>query len=553
MSYGGNAVTRATLGDIATLRTALADPSGPATILLDADALDLAEAIVLTRPVALHGAQGGTVLRLRGAEAGISVAADGCALHNLTLSGGGGRGRAALELRGAAGCRLEDVRVEDSEGVAVRAESSPALVLRRLSVRRCGLEAVVLQGCPGATGDIVLADIGQHGRATGLGIVDSAGFALHVDAAGVTGSAVTVRGGGEVGGSLSVRAADCLRALSVLGQAGAPLAGIVASVEAAAMAECGAMLVNAERIVLSRLAVEGGGPALRLDGRHGARQCIAVVQARHGSGEGAVDSRGGSRDNRILHAPPPGTAAALRRAAPDVADTCRVCGWTGAFRQESSLWRETFYCPQCRANLRFRAQAAAVLDLVGNGRAASMRELAEAGGLAHLAIYEPGTTGPLRPYLARAGRYVQSVYAPGAAGSHAGIEVQDLMACTHPDEAFDLVVTSDILEHVRRPMLAFAEIRRILRRGGHHVFSIPTGVPLPPRSIARVDTSGEADIHLLPPVWHGSGDGGRSLVYTDFGHDLLDRLDAIGLPTRVVAYQPEGLALPALTFVSRRG
>ena len=145
------------------------------------------------------------------------------------------------------------------------------------------------------------------------------------------------------------------------------------------------------------------------------------------------------------------------------------------------------------------------------------------------------------------------VIIPAGPVAHTGVEVQDLMACTHPDEAFDLVVTSDILEHVRRPMLAFAEIRRILRRGGHHVFSIPTQVPLPPRSVSRVDTSGEADIHLLPPVWHGSGDGGRSLVYTEFGGDLLDRLAAIGLPTQLAAYQPEGLALPALTFVSRRG
>lgn len=395
----------------------------------------------------------------------------------------------------------------------------------------------------------MLADTGRHGRAAGLDIVDSTGFALHVDAAGVTGSAVTVRGGGGVAGSLSVHATDCLRALSVLGQAEAPLADIVASVDAEAIGECGTLLVNAERVVLTRLAFEGTVPALCLDGRYGARQCIAVV---HGPDEGVIVSRGGSRNNRIVHVPPPGTAGTLRKTAQGVSDTCRVCGWTGLFRQASALWRETFYCPQCRANLRFRAQAAALLELVGDGRAPSLRALAEGCGLAQLAIYEPGVTGPLRPHLARAGRYVQSVYAPGAAEIHAGIEVQDLMACTHPSETFDLVVTSDILEHVRRPMLAFAEIRRILRRGGHHVFSIPTRVPLPPRSVSRVDTSGEADIHLLPPVWHGSGDGGRSLVYTEFGRDLLDQLAVIGMPTRIVAYQPEGMALPALTFVSRR-
>lgn len=537
------------MADIAALRAALADPSGPAMILLDGAEFVLAETLLLNRSVALHGAQGGTVLRLRGAEAGITVSASGCALHALTLSGGGGRGRAALELRGATECRLEDLRVEGSEGVAVRAAASPGLMLRGLSVRGSGLEAVVLQASDGATGDLVLADIGQHGRAAGLDIVDSAGFALHVDAAGIAGSAVTVRGRAAPGGSLSLRAASCLRALSVLGQAEGPLSGIAASIDAEAMGECGAMLVNATHIILTRLVVQGGAPHLRLDGRHGARHCVAVL---HGAGEDAVESRGGSQHNRILHAPPPGAAPALRVAANGVPDTCRVCGWTGMFHQASHLWRETFYCPACRANLRFRAQAAALLDLHGNGRATSLRELAEAGGLAHLAIYEPGITGPLRPHLARAGRYVQSVYAPGAAASHAGIEVQDLMASTHADDSFDLVVTSDILEHVRRPMQAFAEIRRILRRGGHHVFTIPTQVPLPPRSLARVDTSGAADIHLLPPAYHGSGDGGRSLVYTEFGGDLPDRLAEIGLPTRVVAYQPPGLAIPALTFVSQR-
>jgi hypothetical protein len=539
-------VAQQSVTDLPALRAALADPHGAAALVLDGPEFDLAEAIDLARPVALHGAEGGTVLRLRGTQAGLTVAAAGCALHGLTLAGGG-RGRAALELRGAEGCRLEDVRLEGSEGVALRAAASPGLVLRGVSVRGSGLEAVVLRGCPGTSGDLVLADIGLHGRATGLDIQDCPGLALQVDAAFVTGSAVTLRGGGPAEGALAIHAASCLRALTVLGEADAPLCGLSASIDADAPGECGAMLVNAERITLLRLAVAGDAPALRLDGRHGARACLAVLH-----GEARVESRGGSRANRILRAPPPGAAASLRVAAAGVADTCRVCGWQGVFRQHSPLWRETFYCPNCRANLRYRAQAAALLDLHGQGRHASLRALAEAGGLAALAIYEPGITGPLRPHLARAGQYRQSVYAPGAAATHAGIEAQDLMACTHPDASFDLVVTSDILEHVRRPRQAFAEIRRILRPGGHHVFTIPTPVPLPPHSVARVDSSGETDIHLLPPAYHGSGDGGRSLVYTDFGEDLLADLAALGLPTRIVAYRPDGLALPALTFVSQR-
>ena len=539
-------VAQQAVTDLPALRAALADPHGAAALVLDGPDFEVTEAIELARPVALHGAEGGTVLRLRGIQAGLAVTAAGCALHGLTLVGGG-RGRPALDLRGAVGCRIEDVRLEGSEGVALRATDSPGLVLHGVTVRGSGLEAAVLRGCAGASGDLVLADIGLHGRAAGLDLQNCPGFAFQVQAAGITGSAVTLRGGGPCDGHLSVHAESCLRALSVLGEADAPLSGLTASIDADTPGECGAMLVNAERIALVRLAVSGTVPALRLDGRHGARDCLAMLH-----GEATVESRGGSRANRILRAPAPGAATSLRREADGVADTCRVCGWAGVFRQHSALWRETFYCPHCRANLRYRAQAAALLDLHGDGRHASLRALAEAGGLAALAIYEPGITGPLRPHLGRAGLYRQSVYAPGAAAVHAGVEVQDLMACSHPDASFDLVVTSDILEHVRRPMQAFAEIRRILRPGGHHVFTIPTQVPLPPHSVARVDTSGEEDIHLLPPAYHGSGDGGRSLVYTDFGEDLLADLAALGLPTRIVAYRPEGLALPALTFVSQR-
>jgi len=539
-------VAQQAVTDLPALRAALADPHGAAALVLDGPAFDLTETIELTRPVALHGAEGGTVLRLRGAQAGVAVRAPGCALHGLTLAGGG-RGRPALDLHGAASCRLSDLRLEGSEGVALRGTDSPGLALHGVSVRGSGLEAVVLRRCAGAHGDLVLADIGLHGRAAGLDLQDCPDVAFQVQAAGITGSAVTLRGAGPAPGSLAIQAQSCLRALSVLGEADAPLSGLTAAIDADAPGECGAMLVNAQGINLIRLAVSGGMPALRLDGRHGARDCLAMVH-----GQATVESRGGSRANRILRAPAPGAAAALRVAAAGVADTCRVCSWAGIFHQHSAMWRETFYCPQCRANLRYRAQAAALLDLLGHGHHGSLQALADAGGLAALAIYEPGITGPLRPHLSRAGRYHQSVYAPRAAAAHAGIEVQDLMACTHPDASFDLVVTSDILEHVRRPMQAFAEIRRILRPGGHHVFTIPTAVPLPPRSVARVDTSGEADIHLLPPVYHGSGDGGRSIVYTDFGEDLLADLAALGLPTVVVPYQVEGLVLPALTFVSRR-
>jgi SAM-dependent methyltransferase len=42
-----------------------------------------------------------------------------------------------------------------------------------------------------------------------------------------------------------------------------------------------------------------------------------------------------------------------------------------------------------------------------------------------------------------------------------------------PDESFDLVMCTQVLEHTRRPWEAMSEIRRILRPGGHAILSVP--------------------------------------------------------------------------------
>ena len=50
---------------------------------------------------------------------------------------------------------------------------------------------------------------------------------------------------------------------------------------------------------------------------------------------------------------------------------------------------------------------------------------------------------------------------------------EDVMALSYADASFDLVLTSDTLEHVEDPMKGMEEIRRVLRPGGRHVFTVP--------------------------------------------------------------------------------
>lgn len=211
------------------------------------------------------------------------------------------------------------------------------------------------------------------------------------------------------------------------------------------------------------------------------------------------------------------------------AGNCALCGYQGAFKKNNPSFREGYQCPTCKASLRYRGQAEALLNVYGGNDVATIKELAGTKAFSQLSIYEPGLIGPFRALFADFPYYQNSFFwddvKPGE--RREGVVCENLEALTFPNETFDLIISSDILEHVRKPWQAFEEIYRVLRKGGMHVFSIPVHDPMPSYSQARVDTSTDKDIHLLEPHYHGNGMGGRSLVYTDFGQDIVSRLEAI--------------------------
>ena len=47
------------------------------------------------------------------------------------------------------------------------------------------------------------------------------------------------------------------------------------------------------------------------------------------------------------------------------------------------------------------------------------------------------------------------------------------MALSYDDASIDLILSSDVFEHVPDPYRAHAEVHRVLRPGGHHVFTVP--------------------------------------------------------------------------------
>jgi SAM-dependent methyltransferase len=236
--------------------------------------------------------------------------------------------------------------------------------------------------------------------------------------------------------------------------------------------------------------------------------------------------------------------------------TCSLCGYQGifTFKNDRSV-RGDYCCASCRADVRHRDLGAVILDEFGRGLFTALVRLVRDERFKKTKILESSLRGQFVKYLKKLPNYTQSYYWPDVPGgeSRNGIECQDLRRLTFEDNTFDLVLTSDVFEHVFEPERAFTEILRVLRPGGMHIFSIPFHWPVAPRSQTRSIESGGRTKHLLSPQYHVAGDGTDSLVVTDWGADLVDKLEDIGY--RVSVVRRSGPLFPLhtnATFVARK-
>jgi SAM-dependent methyltransferase len=103
------------------------------------------------------------------------------------------------------------------------------------------------------------------------------------------------------------------------------------------------------------------------------------------------------------------------------------------------------------------------------------------------------------------------------------IPFEDLLALTLKTDAFDIVSTNEVLEHVPSIEKALAELCRVLRPGGWHVGTVPFDY-FGETSIKRAEMDGDGNIiHLMEPEYHGDPMNDKGvLVFEIAGWNILN-------------------------------
>lgn len=200
-------------------------------------------------------------------------------------------------------------------------------------------------------------------------------------------------------------------------------------------------------------------------------------------------------------------------------------------------------CLRCGANLRYELLADFIRQGIPN--------------LSGLDVLEIDPSSPLRALLETSRSHTRTFWSDREELGHIrgdGARCEDLTRLTFADNSFNLIVSSEVLEHIEDCPAALAEIRRVLRPGGMHVFTVPVSgrEPTIKRASRRPDGSIE---HLVKPEYHGDpeGTGDGILAFWTFGTDAPTGLSIPGLITEVVSERRDRHgSLIRQVFVSRK-
>jgi len=203
---------------------------------------------------------------------------------------------------------------------------------------------------------------------------------------------------------------------------------------------------------------------------------------------------------------------------------CNICGRPTLFAITDSNLRENAICVFCKSFNRSRQMCHVFSSRKKRG---------------DIRIWNMENSGSFHAKLLKAygADYIYSAYL--GKGIESGREIQgvrheDVRKTSFPSDHFDIILSSDVLEHVPNPEQAFAEIARILKPGGKFIFTVPFLADQDASDRRAIENERGEIVLLKEPQYHGDPLRPEGiLVFTLFGWDLFDMARNAGLVCQV--------------------
>ena len=216
---------------------------------------------------------------------------------------------------------------------------------------------------------------------------------------------------------------------------------------------------------------------------------------------------------------------------------CIVCGNVVAHNIKNENLREDCNCIVCRSSNRIRQLSYVLITSVLQKRPL-LSSLKSFSRRDDLAVYHTEAKGPIHDSLCKMKNYVCSEYFGHEYKSGSvvnGILNQDLQNLSFADNSFDIVISSEVFEHIPNAYKAFREVYRVLKPGGRHVFTVPFESTRFEDSIrAILDENGNLQ-YLAKPEYHYDPLKPKEgiLVYQIFSLEMMVKLSKIGFITNL--------------------
>lgn len=223
---------------------------------------------------------------------------------------------------------------------------------------------------------------------------------------------------------------------------------------------------------------------------------------------------------------------------------CPVCGsFTLIIITQENL-RETCICIKCKSKNRQRQIAYIACHVVGFAKQKHISSIKDFTKLDNFVVYNTEAKGAIHNQLSKMESYICSEYFGNSYKSGDlvnNIMHQDLMNLSLSNESVDLVISSDVFEHIPDPYKAHKEVYRVLKSGGRHIFTVPfyqTEFLDEDRTI--INSKGNT-VFLKEPIYHEDSIRPEkgALVYKIFSLEMLIKLRKIGFRTNLYhLYKP---------------